>query len=84
MTDPQPQDAPPEPHSQAEPGPEPDRRPRPMVERLGMAGIAIVLGALFAVVSFAAFAGGEPLLGVMGAIGCLMVLWVGGLTLFRG
>ena len=55
-----------------------------MVERLGMAGIAIVLGALFAVVSFAAFAGGEPFLGVMGAIGCLMVLWVGGLTLFRG
>lgn len=87
MTDPQPQDAPPaepELQPQSEPGPEPDRRPRPMVERLGMAGIAIVLGALFAVVSFAAFAGGEPFLGVMGAIGCLMVLWVGGLTLFRG
>jgi len=26
----------------------------------------------------------EPFLGVMGAIGCLMVLWVGGLTLIRG
>ncbi|OGO54622.1 MAG: hypothetical protein A2V85_03115 [Chloroflexi bacterium RBG_16_72_14] len=75
MSDPQPRDPAP---------PEPDRRPRPMVERLGMAGIALVLGALFALVSVAAFLGGEPFLGVMGAIGCLMVLWVGGLTLFRG
>lgn len=74
MSDPAPRD----------PVAEPDRRPRPMIERLGMAGIAIVLGALFAFVSFAAFTGGEPFLGVMGAIGCLMVLWVGGLTLFRG
>jgi hypothetical protein len=64
--------------------PQPDRRPRPLIERLGMAVIAIVLGALFAVVAVAAFQGGEPFLGVMGAIGCLMVLWVGGLTLVRG
>lgn len=64
--------------------PEPDRRPRPMIERLGLAVIALILGALFAVVAIAAFIGGEPFLGVMGAIGCLMVLWVGGLTLFRG
>jgi hypothetical protein len=64
--------------------PEPDRRPRPMIERIGMAGIALVLAVLFGVVALAAFAGGEPFLGVMGAIGCLMVLWVGGLTLFRG
>ena len=28
--------------------------------------------------------GGEPFLGVIGVIGCLMVIWVGGLTLFRG
>jgi hypothetical protein len=59
-------------------------RKRPLIERLGMAVIALVLGALFAVVAAAAFIGGEPFLGVMGAIGCLMVLWVGGLTLFRG
>ena len=63
---------------------EPDRRPRPFVERLGMAAIALVLAALFAVVAVAAFQGGEPFLGVMGAIGCLMVVWVGGLTLLRG
>lgn len=49
-----------------------------------MAFIALVLAALFAVVALAAFAGGEPFLGVMAAIGCLMVLWVGGLTLFKG
>ena len=70
--------------------PAPDRepaaaqRPRPILERIGMAFIALVLAALFAVVALAAFAGGEPFLGVMGAIGCLMVLWVGGLTLFKG
>ena len=55
-----------------------------MIERLGLAVIALALGALFAVVALAAFVGGEPFLGVMGAIGCLMVLWVGALTLFRG
>jgi hypothetical protein len=64
--------------------PEPDRRPRPMIERLGLAVIALALGSMFAIVAVAAFVGGEPFLGVMGAIGCLMVLWVGALTLFRG
>ena len=49
-----------------------------------MAAIAVVMAALFAVVGVAAFAGGEPFLGVMGVIGTLMVLWVGGLTLIRG
>ena len=49
-----------------------------------MAFIAVILAALFAVVGVAAFAGGEPFLGAMGALGCLMVLWVGGLTLFKG
>jgi hypothetical protein len=69
----------------AEPArPAPDVRPRPLIERLGMALLALVLAALFAVVAVAAFAGGEPFLGAMGGLGCLMVLWVGGLTLFRG
>jgi len=61
-----------------------DATPRPLLERLGMALLALVLAALFAVVAIAAFAGGEPFLGAMGGLGCLMVLWVGGLTLFRG
>ena len=62
----------------------PAGRPRPILERIGMAAIALVLAALFAVVALAAFAGGEPFLGAMSAIGCLMVLWVGGLTLLKG
>ena len=49
-----------------------------------MAVIALVLAILFAVVGVAAFLFGEPFLGVMGLIGMLMVLWAGGLTLFRG
>jgi hypothetical protein len=60
------------------------RTPRPLVERLGMAAIAVVLAAVFAVMAAAAFGGGEPFLGVMAGAGSLMTLWVGGLTLRRG
>lgn len=76
-----------------EPGSAPDREvgdddqprePRPIIERIGMAAIAAVLAALFGGVAAAAWAGGEPFLAVMGGIGCLMTVWVGGLTLFRG
>lgn len=49
-----------------------------------MAFLALVMAALFAVVAVAAFAGGEPFFGVMAAAGCLMVVWVGGMTLFKG
>jgi hypothetical protein len=63
---------------------DPDRRRRPLIERIGMAAIAIVLGALFGTVAVAAFTSGELFLAAMGAIGCAMTLWVGGLTLFRG
>ncbi|HEY3524510.1 MAG TPA: hypothetical protein VGK63_12480 [Candidatus Limnocylindrales bacterium] len=62
---------------------EPARPERPLIERLGLLAIALVLAALFVVVAVAAFAGGEPFLGVMGGIGALMTLWVGGLTLLR-
>jgi hypothetical protein len=65
------------------PPPAPDTRPRPLIERIGLAFIALVMATLFGFVAVAAFAGGEPFLGVMGGIGCLMVLWVGMLTLFR-
>ena len=57
---------------------------RPLVERLGLAAIAAVLAILFGGVAVAAWAGGEPFLAAMGAIGCLMTAWVGGLTLLRG
>ncbi len=61
-----------------------ERGPRPLVERIGMAAIALVFAGLFGGVTVAAFDGGEPFLGVMAGVGCLMTLWVGGITLFRG
>lgn len=57
--------------------------PRPLIERIGLAAIALVLAALFGAVAVAAWFGGEIFLAVMGATGCLMTLWVGSLTLFR-
>jgi hypothetical protein len=62
----------------------PNTRPRPIIERIGLAFIALVIAALLAVVGIAAFIGGEPFLGAMGALGSLMVVWVGGATLIRG
>ena len=73
---------PPEPAPGAEPPPPRERRP--LVERIGMAAIAAVLATMFGGVALAAWAGGEPFLAIMGAIGSLMTAWVGGLTLFRG
>ena len=64
--------------------PEVPRERRPLVERIGLAAVAAVLAALFGGVAAAAWIGGEPFLAVMAAIGCLMTVWVGGLTLFRG
>jgi fatty acid desaturase len=67
--------------------PAPDERqrePRPLIERLGLAAIALVLAALFGGVAAASWVGGEPFLTVMGAIGCAMTVWVGLLTLIRG
>jgi hypothetical protein len=55
-----------------------------MIERLGLAAIALVMGTVFGGVALAAFSAGEPFLGVMSGIGCGMTFWVGGLTLFRG
>ncbi len=60
------------------------RAPRPWLERLGLAAIAAVLALMFGGVAIAAWTGGEPFLAVMGAIGCLMTVWVGALTLLRG
>ncbi len=61
-----------------------ERGRRPLIERIGLASVALVLGILFGGVAVAAWLGGELFLAVMGAIGCLMTLWVGALTLFRG
>ena len=69
-----------------EPAPEEDERraPRPLIERIGLGLIAIVMAAAFGGVSVAAWIGGEVFLAAMGAIGCLMTAWVGGITVLRG
>ena len=70
------------------PDPEPRQSPtsarRPIIERIGLAAIALMFAALFGAVAAASWSGGELFLAIIGAIGCLMTLWVGGLTLFRG
>jgi hypothetical protein len=55
-----------------------------MIERIGLALIAIVMAAAFGGVAVAAWVGGEVFLAVMGAVGCLMTAWVGGMTVLRG
>lgn len=78
-------DRPERPTDDDEPVSDDELRPRrPVIERIGMAVIAAILAALFGGVAVAAWVGGEAFLAVMGAIGCFMTLWVGGLTLFRG
>jgi hypothetical protein len=65
-------------------GPQEPRRPRPVIERIGLAIIALGMATMFGGVSAASWVGGEPFLAVMGALGCLMTLWVGAMTLVRG
>ena len=74
-----PQDRPRPAEAKAEPS-----EPRPIIERLGLGAVALVLAILFGGMAAASWVGGEPFLTVMGAIGCLMTLWVGALTLIRG
>ncbi|MEP6638484.1 MAG: hypothetical protein ABJC39_03975 [Chloroflexota bacterium] len=55
-----------------------------MIERIGLAAVALVLAVLFGSVAVASWFGGELFLAVMGAVGCLMTVWVGAVTLIRG
>ncbi|HUQ79124.1 MAG TPA: hypothetical protein VM427_09700 [Patescibacteria group bacterium] len=57
---------------------------RPWLERIGLAAVAAVMGALFSLVAVAAGAGGEWILAAMSAIGAFMTLAVGLATLVRG
>jgi len=57
---------------------------RPLIERLGLAAIALLLAILFGGVALASWLGGEPFLAVMAAIGALMTAWAGAITLTRG
>ncbi|HTK45218.1 MAG TPA: hypothetical protein VL749_07690 [Patescibacteria group bacterium] len=59
-------------------------RPRTRLERLALAGIAVVVAAVFGGMGIAALAGGEVFLGVMGGIGALMTIWAAAGNLRRG
>lgn len=72
------------PHSRPASAPSGADERRPIIERIGLALVAVVLGVLFGGVAVAAWHGGEPFLAVMGGIGCLMTVWAGASTLFRG
>ena len=62
--------------------PEPDGRP-PLIERAGMAAVAVVLASLFGGMGVAAWIGDEVFLAVMAWIGALMTLWAAGSSLGR-
>jgi len=71
-----------EPAERAEP-PKPVE-PRPIIERIGLAAVAFGAAVMFGGVGYAAWLGGELFLAVIGAVSCVMTLWVGTLTLIRG
>jgi hypothetical protein len=64
---------------------DPERpEPRPWIERIGLAAIAMVMSVLFAGVAVAAGTGGEWILAAMRAVGAFMTIVVGLVTLVGG
>lgn len=57
---------------------------RPLIERLGMAAIAVAIALAFGAIAAAFLAGSEPIFAAMAALGGLMTLWAGAVTLIRG
>ena len=57
---------------------------RPWLERIGLAAIAAVLGALLIVMTVAAAMGGELVLAAMSGSGAVLTIGVGMVTLIRG
>ena len=73
-----------EPAAPEPPDPTDEFGPRPWLERIGLAAIAVVMSALFAVVALAAGSGGEWILAAMSAVGAFVTIAVGLSTLVRG
>lgn len=63
---------------------ESERLPRPFVERLGLAAVALFVGGLFTLMAGAAWVGQEGFLAVMAGLGGVMTFWAGFSTLRRG
>ena len=69
-------------------GPKSSQRPessqRPLIERVGLAAIAVVVVGMFGAIAVAALSGGEIFLGAMAGIGALMTLWAAATSVRRG
>jgi hypothetical protein len=63
--------------------PEPAAK-RPWIERIGLAAIAFVMGALLTLMAAVSWVGGEWILAAMSASGALLTIGVGLMTLVRG
>ena len=59
-------------------------RQRPRIRRLVVAALALALAVLLGGLAYAAWAVGLTFLAAVAALGCLMTLWVGALTVLRG
>lgn len=57
---------------------------RPLLERLGMAAVALVLAIMFGGMALASWIGGEGFLAIMAGTGALMTAWAGVRTVLRG
>ena len=57
---------------------------RPLIERIGLAAIAVVVVGLFGAISVAALSGGEIFLGAMAGVGAVMTLWAAAASVRRG
>ena len=57
---------------------------RPWLERIGLAAIALVMGAMLILMGVVAWVGGEWILAAMSAAGAVLTIGVGLVTLVRG
>ena len=62
----------------------PETARRPLLERLGMAAVALVLAIMFGGMAVASWIGGEGFLAIMAGTGALMTAWAGVRTVLRG
>lgn len=58
--------------------------PRPWLERVGLALVAVVMALVFGGLAVAAWIGGEVFLAAMAGIGALMTVWAAVANLRRG
>jgi len=67
-----------------EEGPPEPAPARSLLERLGLAAVAVAMAIVFGGLAMAAWIGGEVFLAVMAAIGALMTVWAALANLRRG